>query len=87
MKRERSARLIAECRAVQSEALSEVITLGEPLPVILETRKGSLLSGHSDSYIEVVCESKKDRRGELVFVKPLRQENGVIWGEILENDN
>ena len=87
LKRERSARLIAECRAVQSEVLSEVIALGEPLPVILETRKGSLLSGHSDSYIEVVCESKRDRRGELVFVKPLRQENGVVWGEILENDN
>ncbi len=83
IKRERSARLIAECARVRDEVLQSVVDSGEPLSVIMETRKGSLHNGHSDSYIEVCAESKNDLRGELVLVKPIRHENGKIYGKII----
>lgn len=83
VKKDRSARLIEAVKAMRDENLSEVISLGEPLSVILETKKGNLFHGHSDSYIEVCAESKKDLRGVLVQIKPLRHENGIIYGEII----
>jgi threonylcarbamoyladenosine tRNA methylthiotransferase MtaB len=83
VKKERSARLMEEVRAVRDENLQSVIDLGKPLSVILETRKGSCYHGHSDSYIEVSAESKKDKRGELVLIHPIRHENGIIYGEII----
>ena len=83
LKKERSARLIAECARVRDDILESVVTSGKPLSVIMETRKGSALHGHSDSYIEVCAESKEDKRGDLVSVKPLYHKNGVIYGEII----
>ena len=83
VKKERSARLMAEVSRVRDENLQSVIELGKHLPVILETKTGSTLKGHSDSYIEVCVESKKDLRGELVLVKPISHENGIIYGEII----
>ena len=83
IKKERSARLIAECHRVRDEVLQSVINLGKPLSVIMETGKGNSYHGHSDSYIEVCAESKKDIRGELVSVKPISHNNGVIYGEII----
>ena len=82
VKSQRSARLIAECRAVQSRILEGIVREGKPLSVILETRRGSEYTGHSDSYVEVVCESESDLRGILVSVTPIRQENGKIYGKI-----
>ena len=83
VKKERSARLIAECGRVRDEILGSVVEDGKPLAVILETKKGNLYHGHSDSYIEVCAESKNDRCGDLVLVKPVSHQNGVIYGEIL----
>lgn len=83
VKKERSARLIAECSRVRDEILGSVVEDGKPLAVILETKKGNLYHGHSDSYIEVCAESKNDRCGDLVLVKPVSHQNGVIYGEIL----
>ena len=81
-KAERSARLIAECRRVQAEILDSVVKEGKPLPTILETRRGMEYTGHSDSYIEVVCESENDLQGRLVLVTPTHYENGKIYGKI-----
>ena len=81
-KAERSARLIAECRRVQAEILASVVKEGKPLPTILETRRGREYTGHSDSYIEVVCESENDLQGRLVLVTPTHYENGKIFGKI-----
>lgn len=82
VKHERSARLIAECKRVQSEVLSRVVEQGETLSCIFETRRGGVYTAHSDSYIEVKVKSDLDLTGRLMSVKPLRHENGVIWGEI-----
>lgn len=81
-KAERSARLIADCRRVQAEILDSVVKEGKPLPTILETRRGMEYTGHSDSYIEVVCESENDLQGRLVLVTPTHYENGKIYGKI-----
>ena len=82
VKKDRSARLIAECEAVRNRILDGVVAAGEPLSVIFETKKGCLYFGHSDSYIEVCAESEKDVRGELVSVRPISHKDGIIFGEI-----
>ena len=83
VKHRRSAALIAECQRVRDEILSDVVREGKPLSVILETSKGRVYQGHSDSYIEVVCESDTDLRGRLVSVMPTHHENGKIYGKII----
>ena len=83
VKHRRSAALIAECQCVRDEILSDVVGEGKPLSVILETSKGRVYQGHSDSYIEVVTESDTDLRGRLVSVMPTHHENGKIYGKII----
>ena len=83
VKHRRSAALIAECQRVRDEILSAVVAEGKPLSVILETSKGRVHHGHSDSYIEVVTESDTDLRGRLVSVMPTHHENGKIYGKII----
>ena len=83
VKHRRSAALIAECQRVRDEILSDVVGEGKPLSVILETSKGRVYQGHSDSYIEVVTESDTDLRGRLVSVMPTHHENGKIYGKII----
>ena len=83
VKHRRSAALIAECQRVRDEILSDVVAEGKPLSVILETSKGRVYQGHSDSYIEVVTESDTDLRGRLVSVMPTHHENGKIYGKIV----
>ena len=83
IKHRRSAALIAECQRVRDEILSDVVRARQPLSVILETSKGRVYQGHSDSYIEVVTESDTDLRGRLVSVMPTHHENGKIYGKII----
>ena len=83
VKHRRSAALIAECQRVRDEILSNIVAEGKPLSVILETSKGRVYQGHSDSYIEVVTESDTDLRGRLVSVMPTHHENGKIYGKII----
>lgn len=87
VKRERSARLIKECEAMRDEILSETVSCGKPLSCIFESRQGEYYTAHSDSYIEVRVKSDLDLSGRLIFVKPLYTKNGVIYGEIIQNDN
>lgn len=87
VKKERSARLIARCAEVRDEILSRVVKCGEHLSVIFETKKGNLYYGHSDSYIEVCAESKRDICGEMILVHPIDHKNGIIYGEIKQNAN
>ena len=86
IKRERSAALIAECARVRDEVLSRVVARGEPLSVIFESKKGGMLYGHSDSYIEVYAEGD-GACGELHLVQPERHEKGAIYGKVIKNNN
>lgn len=87
VKRERSARLISEVAAVRDRVLDSVVASAEPLSCILESYKNGVYTSHSDSYIEVVCEGEIGLSGRLVSVKPLRHENGKIYGKIIDIDN
>ncbi len=83
IKKERSARLMAECVRVRDEILSGVVADGKPLSCILETYNKGEYTSHSDSYIEVVCKGDKGLNGKMVLVKPTHHENGKIYGEII----
>ena len=84
VKRQRSARLSAAVREVQSEILSDVVRRGEALSCIFESRSGGVYTAHSDSYIEVRAHCDRDIRGEKILVIPERHENGIIYGKVLE---
>ena len=83
VKKERSARLIAECARVRDEILSRVVSLGDPLSCILESEKNGLYTAHSDSYIELRVKAEKGLSGTLVSVEPMSHDNGIIYGEII----
>ena len=83
VKKERSARLMAECCAMRDEILSEVCAKAQPLSCILETERGGVYTAHSDSYIELRVEGRKGLSGNLVSVMPISHENGIIFGKII----
>ena len=83
VKRSRSEILIAEKNKVRDSVLLEICERGELLSCIFETVKGRVWTSHSDTFVAVRAESDCDLAGRLVLVKPLRVENGTIWGEIL----
>ena len=83
IKKQRSATLIKECCAVRDEILEAVVREGKPLSCILESRRGGVYTAHSDSYIEVRVSGEQSLSGQLVSVKPLYAENGIIQGEII----
>ena len=83
-KHRRAAELSALGDRLKTKNLSGVINQGKPLSVVFETREKDGFHGHSASYIEVVVESTEDLHGELRDVLPLRQDNGILYGELLE---
>ena len=82
VKRDRSARLIAEKNRVRDELLSEVVREGRALSCIFESREGEVYTAHSDSYIEVRVTSDEELSGKLIDVIPERAENGIIYGKL-----
>lgn len=83
VKRDRSARLISECKRVRDLILDRIVDDRKPLSCILESRRGGLYTGHSDSYVEVLCQGKDGLTGELVLVQPTYHKDGKIYGEII----
>lgn len=87
VKHERSARLIALCREIGEELLSETVRAGEPLPVIFETREGDFFTGHSDTFTEVRVRTDRDLHGELRNVRPISHKNGILYGELIDGES
>ncbi len=82
-KKDRSARLIKECERVRDRILGGIVSEEKVLSCILESYRGGIYTAHSDSYIEVCVKGEKGLSGNLVLVKPIRHENGKIYGEII----
>jgi threonylcarbamoyladenosine tRNA methylthiotransferase MtaB len=82
VKRSRSERLIALKNEVRDAVLDDVVRVGRPISVILETERGGVYTGHSDSFIEVSVEAKGGLKGEIVDVLPVGHKDGVIFGKI-----
>ena len=83
VKKKRSEILIAEKNKVRDSVLLDICKSGEPLSCIFETVKGNVWTSHSDTFVEVRAVSECDLSGRLVMVKPVRVDDGVIYGEIL----
>ena len=84
VKHDRSARLIAVKNEVRDSVLSGIVKRGKPLSVVFETKQGRLYTGHSDSYVEVVCEAPRDVRTEICEVVPKGFSDGKIVGSLKE---
>ncbi len=84
VKKERSARLIAECAAVRDRVLDEAVTSKKTLSCIFESLDAGCYTAHSDSYIEVRVACGRDIRGELLPVTPLYHKDGVVYGELAD---
>ena len=86
IKHERSERLIGAKNEVRDALLSDIILLGEPLDVIVETKNADgTYTAHSDSYVEVNFRAPacKNLQGERVMVAPVSHKCGVVFGEII----
>lgn len=86
IKHERSERLIGAKNEVRDALLSDIILLGEPLDVIVETKgEDGTYTAHSDSYVEVNFHAPacKNLQGERVMVAPVSHKCGVVFGEII----
>ena len=83
-KRRRSSALIALDRELRREILLEVCDRGESLTVLFEAKgEGGLWHGHSDEFIEVLCESDVPLSGRLASVLPLSVADGVLHARVL----
>lgn len=86
IKHERSERLIGAKNEVRDALLSDIILLGEPLDVIVETKnENGTYTAHSDSYVEVNFRAPacKNLQGERVMVAPVSHKCGVVFGKII----
>lgn len=82
VKRDRSARLIAEKNRVRDEILAQIVREGSVLSCIFESCEGGVYTAHSDSYVEVRVTSDEELSGMLLDVIPERAENGIIYGKL-----
>ncbi|MCQ2413232.1 MAG: tRNA (N(6)-L-threonylcarbamoyladenosine(37)-C(2))-methylthiotransferase MtaB [Clostridia bacterium] len=86
IKHDRSRRLIAEGEKIRDGILSEIVREGSLLRVIPETAGEGYYEAHSDSFVAVRVLTKCDLRGELIYVKPVRAENGILYAEpVIDN--
>ena len=89
IKSERSRRLIKIKNEVRDGLLSKIIECGKPLSVIAETKdKDGFYTSHSDTYVEVKFKSERDDlSGEMLEVTPVSHKSGIIYGNLVDNDN
>ena len=83
VKRERSRIMIEEKNRVRDSVLSDMVLAQRILPSVFESACGEYYAGHSDTFSEVRVKSARDVRGELLMVRPLYHEDGIIYGEIV----
>lgn len=86
LKRYRTRRMIEIKNEIRDKTLCEIVSGGRLLPSVFESFDGEYYVAHSDTFAEVRCPSKMDITGKLLYVKPLSHKDGVIYGEIVEND-
>ena len=87
VKRERSARLIAEVERVKRMNLERLVAEDECHPAILETYLGhGVYTAHTDGYVEIRVKYPEGHEGECVTVRPLAVSDGVIECEIVSPD-
>lgn len=84
IKNERCDILDALQKEIKQELLNNEISAGRSVPVLIESFRDGINSGHSDNYIEYQIECNTDLTGRMIKVYPMRTDNEQIWGIIQE---
>ncbi len=80
VKKQRAA-LLAQVQAdIKLDLLTETVRSGKQTNVLFETWKDGLLKGHSENFIEFVCPSAVNLRGETRTVIPVSTDGETITG-------
>ncbi len=69
-KAERSRRLIALAERLTAECLAKVLAKGQALPVLFESERDGVFTGHTPSFLEVSAPATRDVCGEICYVRP-----------------
>ena len=80
-KRRRPRELIKVKNEVRNSVLLDIVELGEPISVILETECDGTFTAHSDFFAEVRVYAPTRSQGDMIDVIPVSCENGVILGK------
>ena len=81
IKRERSAKLISLCKSITEEILSE--QAGKIFPVLFETDKNGISSGHTPSFIQVNVRSAAPMHSTAKNVIITGAKDGICEGELI----
>ncbi len=80
-KKRRSRELSALGEELRQAILTRILRAGKPLSVLFESSENGVFTGHSDSFIPVLCEGE-GLSGRICSVIPTHIENGCIIGKI-----
>ena len=84
IKKERAAKLAGVQAEIKSKLLQQYVNSARKTKVLFETYKDGFLKGHSDNFIEFVCESDQNFKGLTNTVIPTFSDGETITGYIME---
>lgn len=80
------ASILAETQSViKKDILDKFIESGQKANVLFETYKGGVLKGHSDSFIEFICDSNENLKGKTGTVVPISSDGETITGYLISS--
>lgn len=82
VKRERSARLIAEGEVIRNSVVGEYVSRTETAPVLFESDIDGMHAGRTPNFVEVRTRRCGVVPGEIRNVRLVGHENGVAFGEV-----
>ena len=85
VKKERAAFLADVQSRIKMDLIKEYISSCEKANVLFETYKDGILKGHSDNFIEFVCESKENLRGTTGTVIPVSTDGESITDYLMSS--
>lgn len=85
IKKDRASRLAEIQSVIKNELLNDFIKSGQKANVLFETYKDGVLKGHSDSFIEFMCDSNENLRGMTGTVVPVSTDGEVITGYLMSS--
>lgn len=87
VKKERAARLSAVQSSIKAALLEDFVKCGHTTNVLFETYKNGFLKGHSANFIEFVCPSDQNLRGETRAVVPVGTDGETVTGYLLSSSS
>lgn len=65
-------------KQIASSLLDAVISDNKRIPVLFESEKDGILSGHSDNFIEVQAKASSELLSKITYVIPVSHSNGIL---------